>query len=60
MKPYSRCPCCGQQAETRRVEDARREFSGSNSTMERSAAENPEQAYRRGYQQGAHEVTKAV
>jgi hypothetical protein len=57
-----KCPCCGQKADTYKIEHARREFSiyGSDSSMERSAAENPEHAYRRGYHQGAHVITQAL
>jgi hypothetical protein len=40
-----RCPCCGQQASAQIIEIARQDRTGP--------AEDPEQAYRRGYCQGA-------
>jgi hypothetical protein len=52
MMTEDRCPCCGQLADPQVIERARQSQTGP--------GEEPEQAYRRGYHQGAFIVKEAL
>jgi hypothetical protein len=55
------CPCCGQLASAETIEIAREEYVRSPMVAdERSPAEDPEQAFRRGYHHGAFIVAEAI
>jgi hypothetical protein len=60
IKEMKQCPCCSQPADAYRIKNTRQEFNYSDPSLERSPTEDPEQAYRRGYQQGAHAIVEVL